>query len=189
MTRESSHVIDSSLREIPFRHISNNILPLDQCQHHSSQARSNNPAHIVIPRPSSVLRKRATIARNVAQVVEVADIACRVVSGLERIGSLAVEAGLRAESRIFVHGLATIIGIEPERKVVVTDEATRCEFAFEGDAVCIAESCADSPASTLLQCGRAGRGEYLGVDRGAGSRAGSGKISCVVAGSRSLEGN
>ena len=133
----------------------------------SSEASAGHPAHVVVERGGGVECMYAAVARDVAHIVVVADVAGGIAPSSDCV-SLAVEAGLRAERGIFFELLAAVVGVELEGVVEVSDEAAGGVLGLEGEAGAVAEAGTDCPAGLLLQSGGADRRDDLSVDGGAG---------------------
>ena len=83
-----------------------------------SEAVAGYKAHVVVERAGGVECVNAAVARDVYQVVVVAQVTGGISPGLDRI-ALAVEAGLRAEGGVFAELFGAVVGVELELEVVV----------------------------------------------------------------------
>lgn len=133
----------------------------------SSKARANHPAHIIVKRARRIKRVHTAIARRIAHVGVVADIAGGIAPGADG-AALTVETGLRAEGGVLAELLAAVIGVELELEVEVAEEAAGGVAGLEGEAGAVAEAGAHGPAGLLLERGAAGGRDDLRVDGGAG---------------------
>jgi len=131
-----------------------------------SEASTNREGHVGVERGGGIECLRATIARDVAQVSVVANVACWVPPSPNG-GTRATEAGLCAEGGVFVHLLGTVIGVDIEHEIDVAQVATGSVNTFQGIASTVSEASHDLPAGLLLEGSAARRRDNLGANCGA----------------------
>ena len=133
------------------------------------------PADVVIERTLDIKVVRTAVASNVNQAVKVAEVAGSIAPGADG-GALAVDTGLGAESSILSESPATVVAVELESIVGVTDEASGGVCRLEGVAVAGGETGADDPGGGLG-----------GVDLGADHLAAVVDVAVGAAGGGGLE--
>ena len=109
----------------------------------------------------------SAVARGVAQVVVVAEIAGGITPGSNRV-ALAVEAGLWAKRGVFGELLGAVVRVKLEHEVVVPYVAAGGVRGLEREAGAVAKAGANRPAGLLFESRAARRRDDLGVDGGAG---------------------
>lgn len=126
----------------------------------------------------------AAVARDIADVAVVAEIAGGIAPGSNRV-ALAVKAGLWAERGVLVELLGAVVGVDQEREVVVPDVAPGGVHGLEREAGAVSQAGANGPAGLLFEGGGAGGRDDLRVDGGAGVC----EVACRAAGRSGPQGD
>lgn len=159
------------------------ILPLQrQASISRSESSADGPAYVGIEGMRIIEGMLTTIARNVSDVVVVAEVTRRKTPSTKRF-SLSTEAGLWAKCGILGKLLGASNGIDLEIEAGVPDETARRVHRLEREAAAEAEASPHSPAGLLLESRGAGCGDDLGDDGGAVVC----EVACGEAGSRGLQ--
>lgn len=146
------------------------------CSDLRGEARAGHEAHIVVERSGRVEVVWAAVARDIANVVEVAEIASWVAPGTNT-AALSIQPSLHAEGGVLAKLLGTVVGVHVELEVVVPDIAARSVLRFERVAGTVTEASADGPASLCLESAAARGRHNLSVDGGSTVREVTGGVA------------